>query len=248
MRKSILSCVLIIVAIACKDDTEGLGIHTFNALTDITNAAPLVDGEEKYNMIVQYSTDEGATFVDWPAVKKGDQYWAKVVVRDGGDVELKTTKCYALDWSGSTPAPDNVNGNLAQFTMQKDNALLGKVTYTNYTPFDRSFWLGDFTGDEHGKCCEGGHDDNTFREDPSNQNAIIMDNFWGDGVDAQIIFTSSTNADTQVVTIPAQTTSEGGSIAASTGTYDQCTQTMTFAAIPYTIGGKTYTFGYDIHR
>lgn len=232
------------VTIACNDDSDK--IKTFSAQADITGSPVLTDAEEKYNMTVMYSVDGGQTFTDWPAVAKGQSYMAKVVIRDGSDYPVQPASCFAVDWSGSTPAPDNTTGTMAEFTMGHDNALIAKITDTDYGPFDRSYWLGDFSADESG-CCTS-EDANTFRADPSNANAIIMDNFWGDGVDAQMVFTPSTNKNDQVVTIPAQTTSEGGSIAASTGTYDQCAQTITFAAIPYTIGGKTYTFGYAIHR
>jgi hypothetical protein len=248
MIQRFLSCLLIIMAvtIACNDDSDK--IKTFSALADISGSPSLTDNDEKYNMVVMYSTDGGATFVDWPAVAKGQSYMAKVVNRDGGDLPIQPGSCYAVDWSTSVPAPDDVQGTMATFTMGHDNALVAKVTDTDYGPFDRSYWLGAFTGDEHGTCCEGGHDKQVFRIDPSNPNAIIMNNFWGDGVDAQIVFTPSTNKNDQVITIPAQTTDDPGTITAATGTYDQCSQTIEFEAIPYTVGGKTYTFGYSIHR
>jgi len=230
------------VTIACNDESDK--IKTFSALADISGSPSLTAAKERYKMTVRYSTDGGQTYSDWPAVAKGQSYLAKVVASD--DAPIQPGSCYAVDWSASTPAPDNVTGTTAEFTMGHDNELVAKITDTDYGPFDRSFWLGDFTGDESG-CCSS-KDDNVFRADPSNPNAVIMDNFWGDGVDAQLVFTPSTNKNDQVATIPAQTTSEGGVITASTGTYDQCAQTITFAAIPYTIGGKTYTFGYKIHR
>jgi len=248
MIQRFLSCLLLIMAVtvACNDDSNK--IKTFSGLADITGSPSLTAAKEKYNMVLMYSTDGGQTYADWPAVTKGQSYLATVVVRDGADLRVQPGSCFAVDWSESIPAPDNVTGTTATFTMAHDNALLAKITDSDYGPFDRTFWLGDFTGTEHGACCEGGKDANTFRPDPSNPNAVIMNNFWGDGVDAQMVFTPSTNANDQVVTIPAQTTSEGGIITASTGTYDECAQTISIPAIPYKLGTKTYTFGYTFKR
>src|ERR1041385_3564461 len=253
MIQRFLSCLLIIVAvtIACNDDSDK--IKTFSGGADISGSPSLTAAKEKYNMVIVYSTDGGQTYLDWPAVAKGQSYLAKVVARDGGDQPIHPSSCYAVDWSASVPAPDNVTGTTAEFTMAHDNALVAKITDSDYGPFDRSFWLGAFTGDEHGTCCEGGHDKTVFSADPSDPNTIIMTNFWGDGdeVTAKLVFTPSTSKDNQVVTLPAQTTgADDGTIPAVTGTYDQCTQTIKFEAIPYhyNLNGKTYTFGYTIHR
>lgn len=232
------------VTIACNNDSDK--IKTFSALADITGSPSLTAAKEKYNMTVMFSSDGGQTFTDWPAVAKGQTYLAKVVASDNAPIQPGS--CYAVDWSGSTPEPNTVTGTTAEFTMGHDNALLAKITDTDYGPFDRSFWLGDFRGDESGDG--NSHDDLTFKADPSNPNAVIMSNFFGDGdaVTIQVVFTPSTSANNQVLTIPAQTTSEGGSVAATTGTYDQCSQTIKIASIKYTIGGGTADFGYSIHR
>jgi len=238
------------VAVSCKDDEPNEGIKSFNALADISGSPSLTAAKDKYNMVMMFSTDDGATFQEYPALSKGTQYWVKVVTRNGGDNPVQPGSCNAIDWSASTPAPDAVQGTMAQFTVARDNALIAKVSDTDYGPFDRSFWLGDIKGQETGACCGGGPPDAlVFRADPSDPNAIIMSNFWGDGVDveAKMVFTS-TGKDSQVITIPAQTTSEGGSIATSVGTFDQCSQTGVIVSIPYTVGGKTYTFGYQFHR
>ncbi|HMJ69910.1 MAG TPA: hypothetical protein VK508_13490 [Cyclobacteriaceae bacterium] len=247
MTQRIVSCLFILLACApfitsCEDENEP-EIKTFSALADVSES-DLVD--EKYNMLVFYSTDGGATFVEHPLLKKGDTYKAKVVaVTDDGDIQVATGNCFAVDWSASNPLPTEVNTPVAEFVMQKDNALIAKITSTGYAPFDPSVWSGDWHGEEDGTCCSS-IDDNTLRQDTSNPNKFIMDNFWGDGVDAYIIFTPSTNAGTQVVTIPEQTTSEGG-VASGTGTYDQCTVTFTIATT-YKIGGGTYVFDYNFHR
>ncbi len=242
MMQRILSCLFLILAVtvSCKDDEE---IKTFNALVVVSDSK-LVD--DKYAMVTLYSTDGGQTFVDYPVVKPGDTYLVKVVDRTAdGDVPIVLGNCFAIDWSGSNPVPTDPNAAVAEFVMQNDNALLGKVTDLSYAPFDASLWTGTFIGDEDGDCCSS-HDTNVLRLDPSDPQKLIMDNFWGDGVDAYLVFAASTSKETQIVTIPEQTTSEGG-IAKGTGTYDQCTKTFSLAT-SYEFGGDTYVFDYHFHR
>ncbi len=122
-----------------------------------------------------------------------------------------------------------------------------KLTYTvtDYCSYNADQWKGTWGGDEVGACC-GGTDTNVFTQDATNKNKFTMDNFWGDGVDAYVIFSPSTKPDEQIVTIPTQPTSEGG-IASGVGTYNSCLETFTINTT-YKLGGTTYVFLYIFHR
>lgn len=205
---------------ACDDDDDK--IKTFSAQVDGTNSS--IVGPDKYHAIVVYSTDGGSTYREFPTIKPGEAYKAKVVF-DGADFTGDT--CFKLDWSGSDPAPTgSANSEVADFVMQANSAL--KVVISDYAPFNAASWTGAWVATEDGACCSG-DDANTLRADPDDPNKIIMNNYWGDHVDVYMIFDPSTNALDQTVTIPEQETSEGG-LAYGTGTYDQCRGTFVIAA------------------
>lgn len=121
-------------------------------------------------------------------------------------------------------------------------AMVMTWAMTDYCPYDASIWGGSWVGTE----IPGSVDDNTLTQDGADPNKYIMDNWWGDGVDAYIIFTPSTDPSTQIVTVPTQTTSEGG-VASGTGTYNQCLGEFTLNA-KYVLGGTTYNFLYVFTR
>ena len=225
------------------DNSDDDKVTKFTSNVDVTNSAYL-EKADTYNMSLKFSTD-GATFVDFPVVKVGETYKVKVFNVDAG-ADVTVQNCFDVDWSASTPAPVSVDAStgIAEFKMATTNELKATLG-DHYSPYNASSWVGDWGGDEVGACC-GGTDDNTIRQDTSNPNKFIMDNFWGDGVDAYIIFTPSTSLTDQVVTLPTQTTSEGG-IASGTGTYEQCYGTFTIAT-SYKLGTKTYTWQYNFHR
>jgi len=120
-----------------------------------------------------------------------------------------------------------------------------KLTYamTDYCAYDANSWSGVYASQESGACCNS-LEDNKFTQDPSDPNKWIMDNWWGDAVDAYVVFTPSTQPDDQIVTVPTQTTSEGG-VASGTGTYNQCLKTMTISC-KYVLGGATYQWTYSL--
>jgi hypothetical protein len=247
MIQRIVSCLFILLGcapliISCNDEDEP-EIDTFSALVDVTDSSI---PDSKYSVLVLYSTDGGTTFVEHPLLKKGDTYKVKAVDRtDHGDVDLISGNCYAVDWSASNPAPNgDPKSDVAEFVMGPDNALNAKITNL-YVPFNAASWAGDWDGTEDGACCSS-VDANTLTQDTTNPNKYIMDNFWGDHVDAYIIFSPSTGLGDQVVTLPEQTTSEDG-VASGSGTYDQCAGTFTIAT-KYVIGGGTYEFDYIFHR
>ena len=116
------------------------------------------------------------------------------------------------------------------------------LKYCSYVPN----WAGKWIGTEVGACCSG-DDANTMVQDLVDPNKFIMDNFWGDGVTAYVIFTPSTNLTDQIVTFPDQTTDDPGTIIKSVGTYDQCKQTFSIKT-SYKYGATTYTWVYNFVR
>jgi hypothetical protein len=64
-----------------------------------------------------------------------------------------------------------------------------------------------------------------FTQDATDKNKFFLNNFWDEGSPAYIVFTPSTSPTTQIVKFPDQT-SDRGAIKSTTGTYDQCTNTL----------------------
>ncbi|MEJ0029460.1 MAG: hypothetical protein WDO15_03435 [Bacteroidota bacterium] len=253
MIKRIFGCLVVLATfiISCKED-DGRIVNTFSAQAEATNTSislitPPTGGSlvnEKYKVIMMYSLDGGNTWVDYPLLKPGDSYKAKVVYRPpSGTVDLSTDACYHFDWSTSVPAPTSTSGDVADFVMQNDNAIAAIVS--DYTAYSAGTWTGAWIGTENGACCSG-DDPQTMTADPADPNKITMDNWWADGVDVTIMFTPSTGTADQTISIPTQTTSENG-VASGTGTYDQCRGVFTLAA-KYVIGGKTYTWSYEFAK
>lgn len=227
------------VLISCENDDDK--INTFNAMVDAANASI---GEDMYHAMVVFSTDGGSTYVDNPSVKPGDTYLAKVIYRPAsGTADIAADGCFVFDWTGSDPAPNgDTNSDVAEFVMQSNSAI--KVKVTDYVPYQAN-WAGDWIGTEDGLCC-GGDDANTLTQDPTDPNKFVMDNFWGDHVDAFILFKPSTNWSDQTVSLPEQTTSEGG-LASGEGNYDQCRGTFQIATT-YILDGDTAIFDYYFHH
>jgi hypothetical protein len=221
-------------AVACKEDDDNR-IEKFTSNVDVSNS---LLRDDKYSMTFLFSTDEGKTWVDYPILKPGQSYMVKVLDSKSGDV-VTADDDFEFDWSKSTPAPvGDATAETAKFTSSKENDV--KVSIVSHLcPYNASSWTGAWGGDEVGACC-GGTDANAIRQDATDPNKFIMDNFWGDGVDAYFILTpSTTSVFDQVLTMPKQTTSEGY-IASGTGTYDQCAGTFTIAT-KYTLPGLTNT-------
>jgi hypothetical protein len=240
---TVIMAASLVLLISCNDDSSDK-ITKFTSNVVVTNSAYL-EKADTYTMSLKFSTDNGTTFVDYPVVKVGQNYKVKVY-NSGAGSDVTVQNCFDVDWSASTPAPVNVDAStgIAEFTMGQTNELKATLG-DHYSPFNAASWTGEWGGDEVGACC-GGTDANNIRQDTSNPNKLIMDNFWGDGVDAYMIFSPSTSLADQVVTIPTQTTSEGG-VASGTGTYEQCYGTFTINTT-YKIGGKTYNWQYNFHR
>ena len=219
-----------------KDDPA----RTFTSQVDLRGTSVAAD---QINTFLLFSTDNGKTFVRAPLLQVGQSFQVKIMDNTAG-IPLNAANFFSADWSSSDPAPDNATSDTPQFTFSTTTKLSAKVVDL-HCPFKSASWIGKWGGDEVGACCSG-TDKNNIRVDASNPNKFIMDNFWGDGVDAYFLMKTSTTAYDQVVTIPTQTTSEGG-VASGTGTYDQCRGTFTINTT-YVIGGDTYNWQYNFHR
>jgi hypothetical protein len=139
------------------------------------------------------------------------------------------------------PAAEIVAAGLFQ-SDQFYPAQILTYTVTDYCPYDASTWGGNWIGTE----TPGSVDAGKLTQDGADPNKYIFNNWWGDGVDAYFIFTPSTVPSDQIVTVPKQTTSEGGE-ASGVGTYNQCLDNFTINA-KYVIGGGTYEFIYSFKR
>jgi hypothetical protein len=121
-----------------------------------------------------------------------------------------------------------------------------KLTWTvlKYCDYVVGSWGGPWIGTEVGSCCAG--DDKTTLTQQADPHTYVMTNFFGDGASvlATLVFTPSTKLTDQIVTFPAQNTSEGGQILNSPGTYDQCKGTFSIK-VSYKLGSSTYTWVYN---
>lgn len=225
---------------SCEED-DGVP-YTYTSEVDASGS---IYADEQSKTILQFSTDNGATFSTDPLLKTGQSYKVRLFYTESG--EAITSPNFTFDWSASNPAPDNASSDLPSFTLGETNLVKVKVVNT-HCAYDASSWSGDWHGLEHGTCCGESIDDNTIEPDPSVPNRFIISNFWNDGEDVKVYvdFTPSTNFFDQIVTMPEQETSEGG-IASGEGTYDQCAGTFSVNST-YQIGGKTYEWEYQFSR
>lgn len=111
--------------VACNDDEDK--IEHFSTLVDVSQS---VMTDAKYDVITVFSTDGGATFVEYPTVSVGQTYLVTALVHDEtvGDIYLTDENCYDVDWSASNPKPVSVSGGVATFKMESVNDLSGIVT------------------------------------------------------------------------------------------------------------------------
>jgi hypothetical protein len=244
--KSILAVVFLplLLGMCAKSSDTGPVLRTKVNLTGSTIAA-----DQAYTRIM-FSTDAGTT---WSAVPPnlsvGKKYLAQVL-DDNNGLYLNPASFYAVDWSLSNPKPNDATSGTPEFTFGDNNNLIVSVVDL-HCPYTASTWAGAWTGKEVNPT--GSTDPNNFTQDSTNPNKFTMDNYFGDtdaskgiSATAYIIFSPSTTAFDQIVTLPQQTTGEGGT-ASGSGTYDQCRGTLTFNNT-YIIGGSTYKWTYIFHR
>jgi hypothetical protein len=262
MYNRILSYIIIIAGslsflVSCSEDDDNEITH-FTTKADVTNSYQYsvfnseTSAVEKYHLVMLFSTDGGTTYAEYPAIKVGQNYKVKIVHRTSdGDLPVSTSDaCLKFDWSASNPAPTSAtDGETAEFQMKSQNDIVAKIS--DYKPYNAASWLGVWYGDEVGAGV-GGTDKNTIRADATIPNKFIMNNYFADGVDVYFTLNPSTIATDQTLTIPEQTTSEGG-VATGTGSYDQCRGTFTVNTT-YKIdwgdgtGTHTYKWQYYFYR
>jgi hypothetical protein len=118
---SLMLLIGITILYSCKDDEK----PTF------TVENPTIDSDEYTGpgtLVLMYSTD-GTTFsTTLPKVHNGEV----VTVKISNGTEDLTTDDYSFDWSGSSPAPSDVNGGIATFTAQSGSITIG-VTVEDLT-------------------------------------------------------------------------------------------------------------------
>lgn len=201
------------VIISCKDDDNDK-IKQFSAQVEATNSSVYKD---KYNTVVVFSTDGGTTWVDYPTLKPGDAYKAKVIYRHGSSYDaqdIDADECYAFDWSQSTPvATGATNTFIADFVMQSNSAII--VTVSDYKPFNPSSWTGKWAGSQNNELYT------EITQDGSNPNKFIMDNFVDSLATAYFVMNPSTVWATQTIDMPLQPLATGGTVSGK-GSYDQC--------------------------
>jgi hypothetical protein len=169
-------------------------------------------------MVTVFSTDGGTTFSDYPKVKKGESYKAKVVHRtDHGDVDVTADNCYDVDWSGSDPQPNTVADGIAEFTLGPTGRLLAKVS----VQYNASAWAGPITALEDYGSATWGPYEVVLTQDSSNPNRFHLDNFYDSGLAAYIDFDPSGS-----VSFPEGQSPGGKPITNSSGTFNQCTGTL----------------------
>lgn len=200
----------------CSEDEEGIGSYT--GLVDVSNS-PLK--EEKHHVILQFSTDNGVTFADYTKIAIGQKYKVKAVHRDATnhvDTDINAAGCYKIDWSSANPKPNGeAVGDVAEFTMQESNSIVGKVT--DLVPFNPASWAGTYTALEDYGTSTWGPYDVQFVQDATNPNRFHFDNFYDSGLDAYVEFDGAT----RTVKFPDGQSPDGEDLTDSSGTFDPCT-------------------------
>jgi hypothetical protein len=279
MNKRIINFLMVLVGCgaitgSCKKEDSGVPftytsqvVVGSNGSLDNKPANPNTTNQDKYSIVLMFSTDDGASYTEYPKVSPGQKY--KVKLHQGvfdqdliTDIDKKIyspNNAFDFDWSGSKPKPNgSATDNVAEFTLGGNNFTHVNVTDhhcdTNLTEFaDGSGWDGEegtvvknVSGTKSNIA--GSSDISKFTVDPSNANRLWISNFFGDGaaVQAYLDFTTSTSYVDQIVTIPQQTTSEGGSLVGS-GTYDQCRQKLVLN-VAYSFGSTTYSWTYNFTK
>jgi hypothetical protein len=135
MTKRIFSYIMMVSAsalfmISCSEDEDK--IEKFTSKVAVTGTSIAAD---KYAMTLQFSTDNGATWVKYPVVKVGQSYLA-TVFNQTKEAEVNGNTCFTVDWSGSNPQPVSVDGGVGAFTMTSSNELVATVVNVPFVSTD----------------------------------------------------------------------------------------------------------------
>lgn len=244
-----LAAMVMLLLTTCTKRDEGSGAQVTSTL-DLSGST-LMSNHDRASTLVYFSADGGVTLTNASDLLAGHTYRAMVKADGCSDCRfvppgeyLTKANFFALDWSASNPKPDDPTADDPEFIVASSNTVAVKVTDI-YCPYNPSFFTGSWNGDEIGTCCIGS-DTNNFVNFAVRPDSLIMDNWWGVGMTAYMLLHPSTSVFDQTLTLPTQTTGEGG-IASGTGTYDQCRGTFVIDAF-YTIRGRTYHWQYHFHK
>jgi hypothetical protein len=211
-----------LLMVTCTKNKD-LVFATFTSRVDLTGST-LVNDQASTALLL--STDGGTTYQNFANITAGQKYMVQILDRNLGH-NLKANDFYAFDWSASNPKPTDATSDSPEFTMSSgDNKLLVTVLDA-HCAFVPSGFTGTWSSKEvpvPGGCNCSSTEPQHIIQDSANPNKLIMDNFFGDGVGnatVYMIFSVSTTAKDQIITVPEQTTQEGMK-ASGTGTYDQC--------------------------
>jgi len=224
-RNILKSCrtaaILALIVVACKKD-ENTGIN-FNSQIDTHNQASIKG--DRYTMQLWFSTD-GGPYSSSPKFSEGKKYNVKIM--DLTTQEFLTADNFQFDWSKSSPAPSDATSDNPEFTFN-NNAKLNVYIDDKHCAVDPAGVSGAYHGAEGAVKVNGGpgfngsNDAMIVSADPANTaGGVLITNLFGDG--AGVTFTgvlTSTTSHDQVLTVPSQSTSEGGTVS-GTGTFDQC--------------------------
>lgn len=104
------------------------------------------------------------------------------------------------------------------------------IAVTDYCSYSENDWAGTYDATETSEFFGGyGPYDVTFSKDGATPNKFNTDNWYDSGIPIYIVFTPSTNVETQIVTAPVQefTTGSGAvRLIEGSGTYNSCKKEM----------------------
>lgn len=245
--KSFFATALIpLLLVMCKSNDES---PTLNVMANLT-ASTIKDHQASTRFL--FSIDGGTTWTASPMMSVGKKFKVKVQ-DDVSGLDIGPENFYAVDWSASSPSPDNAASTTPEFTYGQVNNLLVKVTDL-HCDLDISSWAGDWTGDAGTVSVNGTPsftevDDLTITVDPANTtNGLLVSNWFGIPTDQiKLTLATSTSAFDQIATVDEQVTPTYGAPTSATGTYDQCRDEIVLD-VKWIDGSDVYTWTYHLTR
>ncbi len=209
---------------SCKEDDKE--IKGYSSVVVVANTSLQFD---KFALVTKFSTDNGATFVDYPSLTVGQKYQVKVFNPAtewiSQDEYLTTANHYSFDWSSSNPKPvSGGTSDVAEFIASESNEVILNVS--DACAFTVADWAGTYDAvEDYGSSTYGPYD-LTLVQDSENPNKFFLDNFYDSGLDPYIVF----NGEAGTVTFPEQETG-GKPITGASGVYKQCTGEIVFSLV-----------------
>ncbi len=236
---SLIAIGLPLLFATCTQSTDFNPSASYGSTVDLTGST--LSGDQN-NTSLYYSTDNGVTFVPYPALKVGQKFQVKVVdtkLNKGAGYFLTNTTSngtsipfFSFDWSASTPAPTSGTSDIAEFTYTGSNKISVKII-DMHCATDLTKYIGGWNVDE-GTSIEvdssdvkisglkGGTYIVGLSQDTQDATKVWMYNVRGLGLNAYMNFSTSTSYWDQNVTMPSQPIGTHGATIKGSGTYDQC--------------------------